>query len=101
MVASATRFRPFSLGRVLATPGALDLLGDHEVNPASLLLRHQSGDWGDVCSEDAEFNRQATQDGSRILSSYAIGDGKVWVITEGEDEEGRRAATTILLPEEY
>jgi hypothetical protein len=36
------------------------------------------------------------QDGYRVLSSYDVLAGKVWVITEAD-----RSVTTILLPEEY
>ena len=38
----------FDLGRVVATPGALELLAATETNPAELLERHVSGDWGEV-----------------------------------------------------
>ena len=56
-----------------------------------------------MCEEDKQANEQALQDGSRIFSAYVLkttGE-KVWVITEAIDDQGRRAATTILLPEEY
>jgi len=32
----------------------------------------------------------------RVLSSYEVGEGRVWIITEAD-----RSVTTILLPEEY
>jgi hypothetical protein len=42
------------------------------------------------------------KDGSRLLSAYALKTGqKVWVITEAADDHGSRAATTILVPDEY
>ena len=45
---------------------------------------------------------EALIDGSRILSAYHTSNGvKLWVITESTDELGIRAATTILLPDEY
>lgn len=85
----------FELGRIVATPGALEVLGPEE--PIVLLQRHQSGDWGDVSPGDARENRLSVKRGFRVLSSYPVGDGlRVWVITEGD-----RSATTILLPEEY
>lgn len=86
----------FALGRVVATPGALDLLNEHGISPASLLQRHQQGDWGEVCPDDANVNEEALQFGLRLLSSYAVGQQKVWVITEAD-----RSVTTLLLPEEY
>jgi hypothetical protein len=56
-----------------------------------------------VGTEDAEANNQALRDGSRLLSAYILNDGKtkIWVITEAEDDNGNRAATTILLPSDY
>ena len=49
----------FPLGRVVATPGALDLLDQEAQNATQLLVRHQCGDWGDVCRDDALANDQA------------------------------------------
>jgi hypothetical protein len=68
-----------------------------------LLQRHLRGDWGVVCPEDAEANNRSLQDGSRLLSAYLLKDGKtkVWLITEAEDDDGHRAATTGILPSEY
>jgi hypothetical protein len=92
----------FSLGQVLATPGALEALEDSSQAPSDFLNRHVRGDWGDLCQEDKELNNQALQDGSRILSAFLTGRGvKIWVITEAADDRGQRAATTLLLPEEY
>ena len=47
--------------------------------------------------EDEAANNQALIHGGRILSSYPVGDDRVWIITEG----GLREATTILRPEDY
>lgn len=80
----------------MATPGALAALEEATVSPTSLLARHHQGDWGELCPDDAESNRQALEHGSRIFSSYEIGALKVWVITEAD-----RSATTVLLPEDY
>ena len=76
------------------------------IRPVDLLNRHVSGDWGDVCDEDKQLNDESVKDGSRILSAYTfhkplVGLWKLWVITEAADDNGHRAATTILLPEEY
>ncbi|MHB0960504.1 MAG: hypothetical protein ACYC0X_31125 [Pirellulaceae bacterium] len=61
-----------------------------------------SGDWGDVCPDDKQLNDQALIDGSRILSAYKTRNNvKIWVITEACVDHGRRAATTILKPDEY
>ena len=68
-----------------------------EQGPAELLLRHVTGDWGDLDDEDKKENELSVKEGFRILSAYKLGtDVKVWVITEWD-----RSATTILLPDEY
>ena len=96
---SRPRFEP---GQILATPGALKALERDQQSPAEFLDRHVRGDWGEVCDEDAAANDAALQDGSRLLSAYSTRGGhKIWIITEAADDRGQRAATTILLPEEY
>ena len=92
----------FPLGQILATPGAVEALGNCHQNPLTFLARHSSGDWGDLSDGDRELNEQAIIDGSRILSAYHTEDGtKLWVIIEAIDDHGQRSATTILLPDEY
>ena len=92
----------FSLGRLLATPGALAALEDAGQTPLDFISRHVSGDWGDVSPSDKELNDQALIDGSRILSSFRTRTGeRLWVISEATDNHGRRSATTILKPDEY
>lgn len=87
----------FSLGEVVATPGALDLLDRTATNARDLLNRHQQGDWGSVPPEDAEENVFAINNRLRILSSYTLNQSeRLWIITEAD-----RSATTLLLPEEY
>ena len=86
----------FPIGQIVATPGALDLLDREAVNAADLILRHQSGDWGNVSPEDAQENDLSVVNGARILSSYPIGNERIWIITEAD-----RSSTSLLLPEEY
>jgi len=93
----------FPLGQVVATPGALEVLENAGQSPSEFLDRHAQGDWGEeLCEDDRQLNGQSLIDGSRILSAYRTSNGvKLWVITEAADDSGLRAATTILLPEEY
>ncbi len=65
----------FSLGRVVATPGALHALEVAGDRPEDLLSRHLSGDWGELCDEDRSANNQAVRVGSRLLSAYRLSDG--------------------------
>jgi len=92
----------FELGRVVATPASLRVLEDSNQTPHEFLHRHVHGEWGDLSEDDREANEVALQDGSRILSAYMTANGqKLWIITEAVNDEGKRASTTILLPEEY
>lgn len=86
----------FSLGHIVTTPGALDHLDAAHVSPGDLLMRHARGDWGDLCAEDRRENALSLVRGFRLLSSYPVGDEKVWIITEAD-----RSSTTILLAREY
>jgi hypothetical protein len=92
----------FSLGRLAATPGALEAMEASGQTPDFFLARHQAGDWGEVNEEDRRSNDEALIHGDRVLSAYRTLRGvKLWIITEAADEDGIRAATTILLPNEY
>jgi hypothetical protein len=87
---------PLPLGRVVATPGALRLLGKAREHAFEYLARHAAGDWGDLCAFDRRQNEMALREGYRVLSSYEVPAGRVWIITEAD-----RSVTTILLPEDY
>ncbi len=92
----------FSLGRIFATPGALDAIQASGQTPADFLARHAQHEWGCVSPEDASLNDQALVTGARVLSAYDTRQGvRLWIITEAADESGARVATTILLPQEY
>jgi len=93
----------FSLGKVVATPGAVEALKAAEQDASHFLELHQSGAWGDLDSDDRRLNDEAiAHEGDldqqqRVLSSYKTKlDTKIWVITEWD-----RSLTAILLPEEY
>jgi len=87
-----TRFR---LGKLIATPGALEAAPSREAL-MKLVQRHASGDWGDLDPQDKAENELSLREGFRILSAYELEGTRYWIITEAD-----RSATTILLPEEY
>jgi hypothetical protein len=92
----------FELGNVVGTPPALRAIREAGQTPTEFIHRHAAGDWGEVCPEDALLNDEALVDQSRLLSAYTLRTGvKIWVITEAVGEDGRRSATTVLLPEDY
>jgi hypothetical protein len=74
----------------------LETLCSAREDPLHLLSRQASGDWGELDAHDSRENGLALKNGWRILSSYPVGEGCVWVITEAD-----RSVTTLLLPEEY
>lgn len=87
----------FPLGRIVATPGALEAMEGAGTSPASLLARHAAGDWGDICPEDRAENELSLREGFRLLSSYTLSTGRrIWIITEAD-----RSCTTCLRPEDY
>lgn len=87
----------FTLGTLVLTPGAIDALLRSGETPIPMLLRHVSGDWGNISDDDKQANERAIDKGERLLSSYNTKLGvKLWVITEAN-----RTCTTVLLPDEY
>ena len=87
----------FSLGQIVATPGALRALQKAEQEPHEFLDRHVNGDWGEVAEEDKKENEFSVQHGFRILSAYTTSAGdRIWLLTEAD-----RSATTFLLSDEY
>lgn len=86
----------FPLGRVVATPGALEHCAKNTISPLTLIGRHHRGDWGDLCDDDRMANENSLFSGGRIFSSYRIADEKLYCISEWD-----RSATTLLLAREY
>jgi hypothetical protein len=66
------------------------------------LRRHVAGDWVDLGPDDKAANEVALQDGSRLFSKYHTNLGEaLWIITEAVGDDGKRALTCVLLPDEY
>lgn len=95
----------FELGELVITQGIRYLIEQQKdeedsgralKNIAICLVRHNRGDWGDLCAQDKNENNYSLDKHLRLLSAYETKFGKIWIITEAD-----RSATTILLPEEY
>lgn len=86
----------FPLGTIVITRNAMNTI--HPASAMVSLLRHSSGDWGNVSEEDQGENELALKEGLRILSVYKDikNEETFWIITEWD-----RSVTTILLPEDY
>ncbi len=85
----------FELGQMVATPNVLELIPQAEILRA--IVRHQSGDWGELTKDDRKANDRALSQGGRLLSVYRSAKGvKFYIITESD-----RSVTTALLPEDY
>jgi len=64
----------FTLGQVVATPGALAALEASGESLFDYVARHLSGDWGDVDSEDlAAFAQQPAHHWTEIGRSHDSG----------------------------
>lgn len=84
----------FELGRIVATPAALEVAGDQA---QEFIDRHVRGSWEGCPEEDRKSNHLAVLYGARILSAHTTAAHQtVWIITEAD-----RAVTTLLLPDEY
>ena len=87
----------FQLGKVVATPGAIEALTAAQTSAWELLSRHAIADFGEVDADDWQSNLDAIKDGERILSAYTLKTGeRLWAITEAD-----RSSTCSLRPDEY
>jgi hypothetical protein len=87
----------FSLGRIVATPGALGAIERANQSATVFLAGHAARDWGELDREDIRENEYSLAHDFRLLSSSTTAAGeKLWIITEAD-----RSATTLLLPDEY
>lgn len=92
----------FDLGQVVATPAAIQALEEANQSAVELITRHVNGNWGDLDEDDKKANEDAVKNGSRILSAYTLSNQiRIWVLTEAKNDDGKRASTCLLLPEEY
>lgn len=74
----------FQYGQIVATPGAMEF-ADEGISLEAYLIRHLSGDWGDLSPEDKVENQFSLEHGYRLLSSYDMPTGKHWIITSRKE----------------
>ncbi len=93
-----TSRRPlFSLGQVVATPGAIAAADSANDMLMRYVARHVAGEWDGLSAHDRRANEQALRHGARLLSVYHLTDGtKIWIWTEAD-----RSSTCVMLPSEY
>ncbi len=85
------------LGALFITEGTLDLIERQGIDVAALIIRHLTGDWGDLDRHDRAHNDHALLTGTRLLSAYRVTETEtIWIITDPG-----RAETTVLRPDEY
>jgi len=95
MSTKSARMVRFDMGSLYMTPHARDVLSETEIFEA--LMRHSSGDWGDVEKDDWEQNEFSLHERLRLYSVYHTANGvKLLIITEAD-----RSSTTVLMPEDY
>lgn len=107
---SANEESLFMLGRIALTPSATALLDKHRVNVATLLTRHQRGDWGCIDGDDREDNIKAVSTSGRIVAMFQLpmDNGLSFMPADEEDfppsvlisTNGSRQVTTVLTPED-
>jgi CRP-like cAMP-binding protein len=84
----------FPLGHVEATPQALaafDKAGDSIVD---LLVRHQTGDWGNLDPLSWEINEWAIFEEEPLTSIYKLTSGRILKVTT--DAKRRRTLVRLL-----
>ena len=91
----------FELGHCVMTPGIQDLIERYQFDAQQFLVRHQTGDWSEMDTEDQAANFEAINTGERIFSKYTFRPNAeqnidLYVITEWD-----WSSTCLLLAEEY
>ncbi len=86
----------FSSGQIVIMPAGQETLTRAGVAIKTLLDRHFTGDGGDLRADDVDANTDAIAGGMRVFSSYPVGAGRIWILTEAV-----RSCTTVMAPDDY
>jgi len=75
----------FDVGQVIVTPTASRALEASGQSADEVVLRHQSGDWGDVSEQERQVNEEALRRSYNLLSIYRTPAGqRVTIVTKGD-----------------
>jgi hypothetical protein len=95
----------FNMGQIVVTKSinnymVADIVFTREI--ADALKRYANKDWGDLDSEDKQFNDNALNypEDLYLLAAYNTSKGKVWIITNRISETSGDNATTVCFPDE-
>ncbi len=66
----------FYLGRLVIPPDVLNTLQRQGEKPLRYVLRHVSGDWGDVGNANGQANDYAVAHGGTLQSHYRLTNGQ-------------------------
>ncbi len=89
----AVRAKKFKTGEIVITPPASAALDASGLSASELVLRHQSGDWGEVSDVLRGINDRGIAEQFSLQSIYTIASfGRLVVVTNRE-----RTLTTIHL----
>ena len=88
--------RLFRLGATLiVSVGALDAFFKSNQRPARFLLRHVTGDFGDINKEEAAGNATSIKTKGKIMSRYTTANGTTILVLTGSN------VTEVVTPREY
>lgn len=90
------------MGQFVATPVALALADELEIDLPDLLARHLRGDWGRIGEDGYAVNLEAlTIWHGTVLSSFGEGDHRLWIATSIPGKGGKDITTCVMLPSEW
>jgi hypothetical protein len=81
----------FEVGQIVITPAASAALESIGYTVEDLLVRHQSGDWGDVSLHERNVNEQGLVEQFNLQSAYAVQEDLRLVVCTNRD----RTVTTV------
>lgn len=95
----------FNMGQIVVTKSinnymVADIVFTREI--ADALKRYANKDWGDLDSEDKQFNDNVLNypEDLYLLAAYNTSKGKVWIITNRISDTLGDNATTVCFPDE-